>query len=214
MIDFQKLPSPCFVLDEQLLDRNLAAHRPRSPGERCRSDRRFEGLCHVEYFPGACATFRRSHGAFVAGQRRGWFSRSSGRPGAHVRPGLHGPEYRRDPAIAATTSRSTPLAQFRTVRPDGPAAAAFRAACGSTRGYSPVETDLYNPCVPGSRLGVTANSWRRTRSCPPGWKGLHFHSCCASLAPSICAWRSEAVEKRFGTFPRPDQNGSIWAAAT
>ena len=24
MIDFQKLPSPCFVLDEQLLDRNLA----------------------------------------------------------------------------------------------------------------------------------------------------------------------------------------------
>ncbi len=43
--------------------------------------------------------------------------------------------------------------------------------------YSSVETDLYNPCIPGSRLGVQAAD---LPSLPEGISGLHSHNLCES----------------------------------
>ena len=60
--------------------------------------------------------------------------------------------------------------------------------------YSPVGTDLYNPCVPGSRLGVTAGELREL---PAGIEGLHFHVLCESR-PAHLRLALEAVERRFG----------------
>jgi carboxynorspermidine decarboxylase len=42
--------------------------------------------------------------------------------------------------------------------------------------YSEVETNLYNPAVPGSRLGILRNQLGDTL--PPGVEGLHFHVLC------------------------------------
>ena len=42
--------------------------------------------------------------------------------------------------------------------------------------YSPVETDLYNPALPGSRFGVTAEAL--DKGLPEGIEGLHFHVLC------------------------------------
>lgn len=42
---------------------------------------------------------------------------------------------------------------------------------------SVIETDIYNPCVPGSRFGVNADS---LPSVPEGIEGLHFHALCES----------------------------------
>lgn len=50
--------------------------------------------------------------------------------------------------------------------------------------YSTVETDLYNPCVPGSRLGISASA---LRSLPPGVSGLHSHNLCESGATELAA---------------------------
>ena len=44
--------------------------------------------------------------------------------------------------------------------------------------YSEVETDLYNPCTPGSRLGASAEHF--ADGCPEGLEGLHFHALCES----------------------------------
>ncbi len=60
--------------------------------------------------------------------------------------------------------------------------------------YSPVETDLYNPCVAGSRLGVTKE---HMRSLPEGIDGLHFHVLCESR-PQNLRLALEAVERNFG----------------
>ena len=60
--------------------------------------------------------------------------------------------------------------------------------------YSTVETDLYNPCIPQSRLGVRATDltvW------PEGVEGLHFHSLCESRPQDLEA-TLKAVEERFG----------------
>ena len=62
--------------------------------------------------------------------------------------------------------------------------------------YSPVETDLYNPCVPGSRLGVTADE---LNDLPAGIDGLHFHVLCESR-PHHLKLALEAVEKHFGQY--------------
>ncbi len=62
--------------------------------------------------------------------------------------------------------------------------------------YSPVETDLYNPCVEGSRLGVTPE---QLDELPAGVEGLHFHVLCESNA---CHLRKalESFESLYGRF--------------
>lgn len=43
---------------------------------------------------------------------------------------------------------------------------------------SVIETDIYNPCVPGSRFGE--NSANLAQGLPQGIEGLHFHALCES----------------------------------
>lgn len=43
---------------------------------------------------------------------------------------------------------------------------------------SVIETDIYNPCVPGSRFGEKIDNIGA--SLPPGIEGLHFHALCES----------------------------------
>ena len=62
--------------------------------------------------------------------------------------------------------------------------------------YSTVETDLYNPASPTSRLGVRSvdlEEW------PEGAEGLHFHSLRESR-PGDLKGTLVAVEERFGRF--------------
>ncbi len=60
--------------------------------------------------------------------------------------------------------------------------------------YSPVETDLYNPCVEGSRLGVTPEELTEL---PSGIEGLHFHCLCESR-PEHLRLALEAIERHYG----------------
>lgn len=60
-----------------------------------------------------------------------------------------------------------------------------------------VETDLYNPCVAGSRLGVRACDLPQTL--PSIVQGLHCHALCESSAEQT-ANMVEAFESRFGHY--------------
>ncbi len=62
--------------------------------------------------------------------------------------------------------------------------------------YSPVETDLYNPCVAGSRLGVTPEELAEL---PVGIEGLHFHVLCESR-PEHLRLALESFERYYGEF--------------
>lgn len=61
--------------------------------------------------------------------------------------------------------------------------------------YSEVETDLYNPCIPGSRLGVTANHFDKIL--PKGIDGLHMHNLCEKDSYALERTWLE-IEKKFG----------------
>ena len=61
--------------------------------------------------------------------------------------------------------------------------------------YCEIETELYNPCAPGSRFGVLAS--QLPDELPPGIEGFHCHNHCESGADSI--GRSlQHLEEKFG----------------
>lgn len=59
---------------------------------------------------------------------------------------------------------------------------------------SVIETDIYNPCLPGSRFGVDAADLKEL---PEGVEGLHFHALCESSSEYL-AKVVEALEQQFG----------------
>lgn len=61
--------------------------------------------------------------------------------------------------------------------------------------YSETETDLYNPCIPGSRLGMTAANFGQ--KIPEGIEGLHSHTLCEKDSYALeRTW--QAIEQKFG----------------
>lgn len=62
---------------------------------------------------------------------------------------------------------------------------------------SVIETDIYNPALPGSRFGVTADMIGD--SLPEGIEGLHFHSLCESDSHAL-AKVLDAFEQQFGKY--------------
>ncbi len=63
--------------------------------------------------------------------------------------------------------------------------------------YSEVKTELYNPCLPGSRLGITRENF--PEKLPADVTGLHFHTMCEQSAQTLKN-TLEVVEKKFGDF--------------
>lgn len=61
--------------------------------------------------------------------------------------------------------------------------------------YSEIETDIYNPCFAGSRLGVTLEKF--DESLLDGIEGLHFHTMCEQGADTL-ERTLKAVEEKFG----------------
>ena len=193
MIDFSEVPSPCYLLDEAALDRNLAVI------DRVRRATGAEIIVALK----ACAMWRifpelakHSDGATASSAAEARLVREEfGRP-AHT----YAPVYtdRNIDEIIACSDHITfnSLAQYERF---GQRALINGLSCGLRINplYSPVETDLYNPCVPGSRLGVTAGRLAEQGGLPEGIEGLHFHVLCESR-PEHLRKALEAVELRFG----------------
>jgi len=64
-------------------------------------------------------------------------------------------------------------------------------------GYSEVETEIYNPCAPFSRLGTPLKEFDPSQL--EGISGLHFHTLCEQDSPTL-ERTLEHVEKNFGLF--------------
>ncbi len=62
--------------------------------------------------------------------------------------------------------------------------------------YSEIETELYNPCAKGSRLGVTADLLKSELPLCEGIEGLHFHTLCEQGAEPL-ACTLDVVEEKF-----------------
>jgi carboxynorspermidine decarboxylase len=63
--------------------------------------------------------------------------------------------------------------------------------------YSEVSTDLYNPCVPGSRLGIVKDQMPAVL--PQEVSGLHFHSLCGQNEDALIR-TLQSVKINFGSY--------------
>ena len=74
-----------------------------------------------------------------------------------------------------------------------------KASCGIRINpeYSEIETDLYNPCFTNSRMGTTRKHF--PEALPEGIEGLHFHTMCEQGA-DVLERTLERVEEKFGCY--------------
>lgn len=175
-INISQIPTPCYVMDESLLRENLeliSSVRDRAGIEVILAFKAFSLWPAFpivrEYIPGATASS--IHEARLAFEEMGSL--------AHT----YSPAYTEKDfeGIMQYSSHVTfnSLAQFERFAPV--LKKHHRHVSAGLRinpEYSEVSTDLYNPCSPGSRLGILAEQMPETL--PEGIEGLHFHALCES----------------------------------
>ncbi len=175
-VDFRQIPSPCFVLDEQLLEKNLTLIRSVKERAGVEIILAFKGFAMWSAFP-IVRKYIQSTTASSLNEARLAFE-EFGTP-AHT----YAPVYTDNdfPEILACSNHITfnSLSQFEhflpVVKQSGK-----KVSLGIRVNpeFSEVETDLYNPCAPGSRLGILAENLPAVL--PSDIEGLHFHALCES----------------------------------
>ncbi len=195
MVDFQQIPSPCYVMEEKLLRRNLSLIRQVKESAGVNIILAFKAFALwksfpiiKEYIPYSTASSK--YEARLAFEEMGSL--------AHT----YSPAYTENdfPDILKYSSHITfnSLSQFERFWPKVKASGQ-KISCGLRINpeYSEVSTDLYNPCAPGSRMGVVNELLGD--SLPEGIEGLHFHTLCESSSYDT-EKTLDVVEKRFGRF--------------
>ncbi len=193
MIDFNSIPSPCYVMEEALLRKNLALIKSVKDRADVNIILAFKAFALWKSFPIVREYIPYSTASSIYEAQLAYEEMGSK---AHT----YSPAYTEEnfPVIMKYSSHITfnSLAQFERFYPMVQAAG-NPVSCGLRINpeFSDVETDLYNPCAPGSRMGIVADLLGETL--PKGVEGLHFHTLCESSSFDL-EKTLEAVEMRFG----------------
>lgn len=193
MIDITQIPSPCYVMEEALLRKNLALIKSVKDRAGVEIILAFKAFALWKSFPIIREYIEHSTASSVAEAQLAF--EEMGNP-AHT----YAPSYTDDdfPVFMKYSSHITfnSLSQFHRFYPQIQASGK-NIQCGVRINpeFSVVETDLYNPSAPGSRLGVTAKNIG-TRL-PDGISGLHLHNLCENNSFDL-EKTLEAVEQKFG----------------
>lgn len=171
-IDYSQIPSPCYIIDEERFRNNLKLIRKVADESGAEIILAFKGFAmwgvfpvFREYFSGASASS--PHEARLSFEELG--SR------AHT----YSPVYKQEtfPEIMRYSSHITfnSLAQYyKFYNRDEFEKSGISTGLRINPGFSEIGHDIYNPCSPGSRLGITADDLKKS-GLPEGVEGLHFH---------------------------------------
>ena len=192
-MDIQTIPSPCYVIEESLLRRNLTLIKDVKERAGIEIIMALKAFAMWKVFPIVREYIPYATASSVYEARLVY--EELGTPAHTYSPAYTEADF---PHLLKCSSHITfnSLSQFERFYPmvfaDG-----RRISCGLRINpeYSDVATDLYNPCAPGSRMGITSD--KLPDQLPEGVEGLHFHTLCESSAQDL-ANTLQAVEQRFG----------------
>lgn len=192
-MDIQTIPSPCYVIEESLLRRNLTLIKDVKERAGIEITMALKAFAMWKVFPIVREYIPYATASSVYEARLVY--EELGTPAHTYSPAYTEADF---PHLLKCSSHITfnSLSQFERFYPmvvaDG-----RRISCGLRINpeYSDVATDLYNPCAPGSRMGITSD--KLPDQLPEGVEGLHFHTLCESSAQDL-ANTLQAVEQRFG----------------
>jgi carboxynorspermidine decarboxylase len=194
-LDFLALPTPCYVLDEDRLTRNLEILRSVIDRAGCKILLAQKGFSMFSVYP---LIGRYLHGTTASSLYEARLGREEVGGETHI----YAPAYRDEDfeEILAVCDHIVfnSFDQWTRFRAQVQAAPR-KIECGLrvNPGYSEVQTELYNPCAAGSRLGVTAGNFRPDLL--EGLDGLHFHALCEQNADALERTLT-AFEERFGGY--------------
>ncbi len=191
------LPTPCYVLDEEKLRQNgeILAQLQRRTG--CRVLLAQKAFSNYDLYP--------MLGKYLAGtEASGLFEARLGREEmpqgeVHVFCGAYREQEWEQLLAVADHIVFNSVNQLRRFGPRAKAAGKsvglrINPECSTQEGHA-----IYDPCAPGSRLGVTRGQWDQhmTQDLIDLLDGLHFHTLCEQDADAL-EITFAAVEEKFG----------------
>jgi carboxynorspermidine decarboxylase len=195
-IDYNILPSPCYVIDEERFRNNLSLIKHISEESGAEIILAFKGFAMwgvfnilKEYINGASASSL--HEARLCFEEIGM--------PAHI----YSPVYKETDfeSVLKYSSHVTFNSLYQYYKYSGFLAGYPKKISAGLRinpEHSETGHDIYNPCAPGSRLGLTADDLI-SKGLPDGIEGLHFHVLFESDSYAL-EKVLQVVEMKFGKF--------------
>jgi carboxynorspermidine decarboxylase len=186
-INFSKIPSPCYVIDEKLLRSNLEKIKLVKEKAGIEIILAFKGFSMWKVFPIVREYIQKATASSLFEAKLAFEEMKTK---AHT----YAPIYLENEfdEISKYSSHITFNSLNQLKKFENKITPGTSIGIRVNPEFSDVETELYNPCAPGSRLGLLAE--QLPDKLPPIIEGLHFHSLCES--------GSETLEKTLESFER------------
>ncbi|EGW37390.1 carboxynorspermidine decarboxylase [Desulfosporosinus sp. OT] len=194
-IDFRTLPSPCYIVDERLLLRNLEILHSVQQRTGCSILLALKGFSMYSVFPLV--------GKYLKGvTASSLFEARLGKEELGKEVHIYAPAYV-DQEFDQILENCDHIVfnsfdqwnRFKAKVKNNKT----KKSCGIRVNpeYSEIETPIYDPCYKYSRLGVTLSNFRPEEL--DGIEGLHFHTMCEQNSDTL-ARTIQVVDQKFGEF--------------
>lgn len=194
-LDLAQVPSPCFVVDEGAVSRNLAVLAAVKQRTGCRILLALKAFAMYSLFPLISRTL---DGVCASSPHEARLGREEFGGEVHAFAAAYSEEDVRSLLATADHLIFNSFAQWQRFRP-----LIKRAGCSVQCGIrvNPEQSEspaaLYDPCAPGSRLGVRQQDFVEEQLA--GISGLHFHTLCEQNSDAL-ARTLTAFEEKFGRY--------------
>lgn len=196
MIDYNKFPSPCYIVEEDLLRKNLSLIKSVADQTGVEIILAFKAFALWRTFPIFREYIEHSTASSLYEARLAFEEFGS-------RAHTYSPAYVLEEFDEIVKySRCITFNSFSQFEHYYPATIGKDVSCGIRVNpeYSEVKTALYNPCAPGTRFGVTSD--QLPDKLPSSIEGFHCHCLCESM-PDELERMLQHLEAKFSSwFPQ------------
>jgi len=195
-IDYSKLPSPCYIVDERLFLRNLEILHSVQQRTGCKILLALKGFSMYSVFPLVGKYLKGVTASSLFEARLGYEEM-----GKEVH--IYAPAYIEEEFDEILSNCDhiifNSFDQWNRFKAKVKSIKTKKISCGIRINpeYSEIETPIYNPCFQNSRLGVTLSNFRSEEL--EGIEGLHFHTMCEQNSDTL-ERTIQVVDQKFGEF--------------
>lgn len=193
LFDPNAVDTPCYVVDEAALVRNLELLRAVSDRTGCKILLAQKAFSMFALYP---LIGRYLSGTTASGLHEARLGREHMGGETHVFSAAYLPEEFDQIASLCDHIVFNSMAQFYTYR-DKALAAGRQIGLRVNPECSTQAHGIYDPCSPGSRLGITRKNF--PEELPAGVSGLHFHTLCEQNSDALIQTLG-SLEEKFGRF--------------
>ncbi len=194
-LDLGRVSSPCFVVDQAALRRNLKILENVQERTECRILLALKGFAMFAVFPLLRKTL---HGVCASSPHEARLGREEFQREVHTFAAAYSREDMDALLRFSDVIVFNSFSQWRRFKPiAGAAEKSLRFGIRVNPEHSEGKVPIYDPCAPGSRLGVLRRHFER--GALDGISGLHFHTLCEHNADALVRTLA-AFERKFGEF--------------